>query len=52
MNPSRKLTHLMLTERAGPDRVALPGDLQSGEYRVCTANAGDEFCAPLTITPN
>ncbi len=34
----------------GPDRVALPGDIQSGEYRVCTANAGDEFCAPLTIT--
>ncbi len=36
----------------GPDRVALPGDIQSGEYRVCTANAGDEFCAPLTIIPS
>lgn len=34
----------------GPDRVALPGDIPAGEYRVCTANAGDEFCAPLTIS--
>lgn len=34
----------------GPDRVALPGDIPPGEYRVCTANAGDEFCAPLTIS--
>ncbi len=34
----------------GPDHVALPGDIPTGEYRVCTANAGDEFCAPLTIS--
>lgn len=33
----------------GPDHVRLPDDVPSGEYRVCTANAGDEFCAPLEI---
>lgn len=34
----------------GPDRVVLPADVEPGEYRICTANAGDEFCAPLEIT--
>lgn len=33
----------------GPDHVSLPRDVPPGEYRVCTANAGDEFCSPLTI---
>lgn len=32
-----------------PDRGALPSDIRSGEYRVCTASAWDELCAPLTI---
>ena len=34
----------------GPDHVTLPDDLPAGDYRVCTANAGDEFCAPLTVS--
>ena len=35
----------------GPDHVRLPVDVAPGTYRICTANAGDEFCAPLTIAP-
>lgn len=34
----------------GPDRVQLPDDAVPGTYRICTANAGDEFCALLEIT--
>lgn len=34
----------------GPDHVRLPDDVGPGEHRICTANAGEEFCAPLTIT--
>ena len=34
----------------GPDRVVLPDDLEAGAYRICTANAGDDFCAALTVT--
>lgn len=34
----------------GPDRVLIPDGIEPGSYRVCTANAGDEFCAPLNIT--
>lgn len=34
----------------GPDHVQLPEDVEPGDYRVCTANAGEDFCAPLTIT--
>lgn len=34
---------------AGPDRVVIPERATPGSYRVCTANAGDEFCAPLEI---
>ncbi len=34
----------------GPDRVVLPDDAAPGSYRICTANAGDEFCAPLEIS--
>lgn len=33
----------------GPDRVVVPETAAPGEYRICTANAGDEFCAPLRI---
>lgn len=33
----------------GPDRVRLPDDASPGDYRVCTANAGEDFCAPLEI---
>lgn len=33
----------------GPDHVRLPGDVPPGDYRICTANAGDEFCAPLEV---
>jgi len=33
----------------GPDHVRLPGDATTGSYRVCTANALDDFCAPLEI---
>lgn len=34
---------------AGPDHVRLPADVPPGDYRICTANAGDEFCTPLEI---
>lgn len=34
----------------GPDGVVLPDDVEPGEYRICTANAGDEFCALLEVT--
>jgi hypothetical protein len=34
---------------AGPDRVQVPPDVQPGEYRICTANAGENFCAPIEI---
>ena len=30
----------------GPDAVVLPDELTAGDYRVCTANAGANFCAP------
>jgi hypothetical protein len=33
----------------GPDHVVLPTDVVPGDYRICTANAGDEFCAPIEI---
>lgn len=33
----------------GPDRVVIPETAESGDYRICTANAGDEFCTPLRI---
>lgn len=35
----------------GPERAVLPPDLDPGNYRICTGNAGDpEFCAPVTIS--
>lgn len=33
----------------GPDHVRLPDDVAPGDYRICTANAGEEFCAPLEV---
>jgi hypothetical protein len=33
----------------GPDHVLLPEELDAGEYRVCTANAGRDYCAPLEV---
>lgn len=33
----------------GPDHVQIPHDAAPGAYRICTANAGDEFCAPIQI---
>jgi hypothetical protein len=35
----------------GPDRVPVPDVAAPGDYLVCTANAGADFCAPLTISP-
>jgi hypothetical protein len=36
-------------EDAGPDRLVLPETVQEGVYRLCTANAAVQICAPLTI---
>lgn len=33
----------------GPDEVKLPPDLSPGSYRICTANAVNEFCAPFDV---
>jgi hypothetical protein len=33
----------------GPDRVPVPEIAEPGEWRICTGNAGDEFCAPIEI---
>jgi hypothetical protein len=33
----------------GPDRVPIPDDVAPGSYRICTANAGDEFCAAIEV---
>ena len=33
----------------GPDRVLIPEVAEPGSYRICTGNAGDEFCAPIEI---
>jgi len=33
----------------GPDHVRLPEDVTTGRYRVCTANALDDFCVRLEI---
>ena len=34
---------------AGPDRVLIPDITEPGEYRICTGNAGADFCAPIEI---
>ena len=33
----------------GPDAVVMPDDVPAGSYRICTGNAGENFCASLTI---
>lgn len=33
----------------GPDHVRIPDDAEPGSYRLCTANAGEDFCAPLEV---
>jgi hypothetical protein len=33
----------------GPDRVPIPETAEPGSYRICTGNAGEEFCAPIEI---
>jgi hypothetical protein len=34
----------------GPDRVRIPEITEPGDYRICTANAGDNICTPIEIT--
>ncbi|QBI21658.1 hypothetical protein ER308_20195 [Egibacter rhizosphaerae] len=33
----------------GPDPLPIPDDAPAGDYRVCTGNAGENVCAPVTI---
>ena len=33
----------------GPDRVLIPDVVEPGSYRICTGNAGADFCAPIEI---
>lgn len=33
----------------GPDRVQIPDDAGPGSYRICTGNAGENFCALIEI---
>ena len=33
----------------GPDRVIVPEVAEPGAYRICTGNAGADFCAPIEI---
>lgn len=33
----------------GPDGVLIPDVAEPGSYRICTGNAGADFCAPLQI---
>ncbi len=33
----------------GPDRVLIPEVTEPGDYRICTANAGDNICTPIEI---
>jgi hypothetical protein len=33
----------------GPDRVLIPDVAEAGTYRICTGNAGADFCTPLEI---
>lgn len=33
----------------GPDRVLIPNVAEAGSYRICTGNAGADFCTPLEI---
>jgi hypothetical protein len=33
----------------GPDHVPIPEPAEPGAYRICTGNAGEDFCAPIEI---
>ena len=33
----------------GPDRVPIPEPAAPGDYRICTGNAGENFCTPIEI---
>jgi len=33
----------------GPDALVIPDDVSPGSYRICTGNAGENFCTSLTI---
>lgn len=33
----------------GPDRVPIPETAEPGDYRICTGNAGENFCTPIEI---
>lgn len=33
----------------GPDELAIPDDATPGAYRICTANALENFCAEITL---
>jgi hypothetical protein len=33
----------------GPDRIVIPDTAEPGEYRVCTGNAGTNFCAEIVV---
>lgn len=33
----------------GPDRVPIPETAEAGDYRICTGNAGENFCTPIHI---
>ena len=33
----------------GPDHVPIPEPAEAGNYRICTGNAGADFCAPIEI---
>jgi hypothetical protein len=35
----------------GPDHVPIPETAEPGAWRICTGNAGDEFCTPIEISP-
>ncbi len=34
----------------GPDRLVVPDDATPGAYRICTANALENFCAEITVS--
>ena len=33
----------------GPDRVLIPEPAEPGAYRICTGNAGADFCVPIEV---
>jgi hypothetical protein len=35
----------------GPDHVLIPELAEPGSYRICTANAAEDVCAPIEVLP-